>query len=85
MDATRHGPSCPQATPPLGIEDLLNGFSVNQVGAIDVHEPYRVDEFECLNLVVTAPQAAVMKKGKGKGEGLPVMVCIHGLVFHSDL
>ncbi|TVY82959.1 Lipase, partial [Lachnellula suecica] len=68
FDATKFGPSCPQH--PAGFE-----FDLSLVGDVTLErekEVREVDEFECLNLVVTTPS------GVNPGGRLPVMVCVHG-------
>ena len=62
LDATRHGPSCPQH--PGG-----QAFDLSLVGNVALeNENAETDELECLNLVVTVP------KGVNAEDGLAVFV-----------
>ena len=60
-DFTKYGALCP--------EPGANARSGREGGKI-------YDEFECLNLVISVPKAA-LEDGE-KGQGLPVMVYVHG-------
>lgn len=67
FDATNYGPRCPQGEGQVlvtgGVTDPIPGD----------------DEFKCLSLNVAVPEQALATKiGQGDGEGLPVMVWIHG-------
>lgn len=61
---------------PEEIEDLLNGASPESLAVSGRPESVVMDEFECLNLVITAP---VLKSTESVAEQLfPVMIYIHG-------
>lgn len=67
VDATRHGPICPQPDGKSLEEELI--------GLADCDIPRQVfkqDEFDCLNLNITCPA------GHDRGSQIPVMVWIHG-------
>ncbi|KAH7390379.1 Alpha/Beta hydrolase protein [Cadophora sp. MPI-SDFR-AT-0126] len=66
FDASRHGPSCPQH--PGG-----HAFDLSLVGNVTLeNENTAMNEFECLNLIVTVP------KGVNAEDKLPVFVWVHG-------
>ncbi|CAG8899665.1 unnamed protein product [Penicillium egyptiacum] len=76
VDATDHGPICPQSVGQRKFEDLLNGSSPESRAVTGQVESPVLDEFECLNLVITAP---VSKNTESVAEQLfPVMIYIHG-------
>ncbi|KAJ5961794.1 hypothetical protein N7501_006735 [Penicillium viridicatum] len=61
---------------PRKFEDLLNGTSPDESMAAGQQETPVMDEFECLNLVITAP---VSKNTESVAEQqFPVMIYIHG-------
>ncbi|GLB39173.1 putative type-B carboxylesterase lipase family protein [Lyophyllum shimeji] len=68
VDASRHGPICPQPRTSKTVEEVL-------VGITDEAVPQQVlkqDEFECLNLNITCPA------GLTSQSRLPVMLWVHG-------
>ncbi|RDW85327.1 hypothetical protein BP6252_02917 [Coleophoma cylindrospora] len=71
-NATAHGPACPQTPRSTSLEEALNGLSLNQIQATGVKGDGNVDEFECLNLVITTPQQVT------SNSGLPVLIYFHG-------
>ncbi|RDW77850.1 hypothetical protein BP5796_05702 [Coleophoma crateriformis] len=71
-NTTAHGPACPQTPRSTSLEEALNGLSLNQIQATGVKGKGNVDEFECLNLVITVPQMAM------GNSGLPVLIYFHG-------
>ncbi|KAJ5243805.1 hypothetical protein N7489_003901 [Penicillium chrysogenum] len=76
VDATNHGPICPQRIGERKFEDLLNGASPESFAVPGQLESPVMDEFDCLNLVITAP---VLKSTESVAEQLfPVMIYIHG-------
>ncbi|KAL3473099.1 Alpha/Beta hydrolase protein [Aspergillus californicus] len=76
VDATDHGPICPQQVGPIKFEDLLNGTSPDEPMAAGQLETPVMDEFECLNLVITAPVSENTEKIVE--QQFPVMIYIHG-------
>ncbi|KAM0123529.1 hypothetical protein ACHAP3_011064 [Botrytis cinerea] len=72
-DATKFGPACPQRRSPSMFEEVLNGTTGARTSQTE--RGFTMDEFECLNLVVTCPSP--MQKST-TGKGLPVLVNIHG-------
>lgn len=69
IDATQWGPRCPQ---PLDILHDATRHLYSRMSTFD-----RQSEFECLNLNVYTPTAALCSKDRG----LPVLVWIHGGAF----
>ncbi|KAG1741475.1 Alpha/Beta hydrolase protein [Suillus paluster] len=67
VDATRHGPICPQPDQ-KSLEEELLGLSDSDIP----RQVFKQDEFECLNLNITCPA------GHRSKLQLPVMVWIHG-------
>lgn len=67
LDCTKDGPVSPQVPQPEFVA-LLFAVPPEQL----IEPVVTVDEFECLNLIVTVP------KGVKEGELLPVFVHIHG-------
>jgi carboxylesterase type B len=65
VDATRHGPICPQPDRKTPEEELI-GLADSDIP----RQVFKQDEFECLNLNITCPA--------GHHPQLPVMVWIHG-------
>lgn len=68
VDATQHGPICPQPRTSKTIEEALVGITNEQVP----YQALKHDEFECLNLNITCPA------GLTPQSRLPVMLWIHG-------
>ncbi|KAG2146296.1 Alpha/Beta hydrolase protein [Suillus clintonianus] len=67
VDATRHGPICPQPDR-QSLEEELIGLADSDIP----RQVFKRDEFECLNLNITCPA------GHHRQSQLPVMVWIHG-------
>ncbi|OAX40611.1 alpha/beta-hydrolase [Rhizopogon vinicolor AM-OR11-026] len=67
VDATRHGPICPQSDQ-KSLEEELIGLAESDIP----RQVFKQDEFECLNLNITCPA------GHHCESQLPVMVWIHG-------
>ncbi|CAE7000878.1 PnbA [Pyrenophora teres f. teres] len=76
VDATQFGPSCPHFRGAQAWDLTLTGDAIlsceHGQGETEI-----MDEFECLNLSVTVPKAA-MDSGKRGTRGLPVFVWVHG-------
>lgn len=69
-------PICPQQVGPIKFEDLLNGTSPDgSMAAVQLETPV-MDEFECLNLVITAPFSENAENVVE--QQFPVMIYIHG-------
>ncbi|KAG9311718.1 Carboxylesterase family-domain-containing protein [Chiua virens] len=67
VDATKHGPICPQASQ-RSLEEELIGLSETDIP----RQVFLQDEFECLNLNITTPAHHTSHSR------LPVMVWVHG-------
>lgn len=67
VDATRHGPICPQPERESPEEELI-GLADSDIP----RQIFKRDEFECLNLNITCPA------GHHRNSQIPVMVWIHG-------
>ncbi|OJA17738.1 hypothetical protein AZE42_08824 [Rhizopogon vesiculosus] len=67
VDATRHGPICPQPDQ-KSLEEELIGLAESDIP----RQVFKQDEFECLNLNITCPAGHYCESQ------LPVMVWIHG-------
>lgn len=67
VDATRHGPICPQPDR-KSLEEELIGLADSDIP----RQIFKQDEFECLNLNITCPA------GHRRESQVPVMVWIHG-------
>ncbi|BCS04223.1 uncharacterized protein AKAW2_80024S [Aspergillus luchuensis] len=72
FDATRNGPRCPQPQEPNNTDEFQSHLEF----PADVTE----SEFDCLNLFITRPSAAILAAAGFSAQGvkLPVYVYIHG-------
>ncbi|PPQ70233.1 hypothetical protein CVT25_011293 [Psilocybe cyanescens] len=68
VDASQHGPICPQTRSTKSMEETLFGIPQDEIP--DQH--LKQDEFECLNLNITCPA------GLTPESRLPVMLWVHG-------
>lgn len=68
VDAACYGPICPQPIPLKSFEESILGLSEHEV----TKQSFKHDEFECLNLNITAPA------GLTPLSRVPVMLWVHG-------
>ncbi|KAH9477763.1 Lipase 3 [Psilocybe cubensis] len=68
VDASKHGPICPQQRATKSMEETLFGIPLDEIP----NQNLKQDEFECLNLNITCPA------GLTPDSRLPVMIWVHG-------